>query len=312
MNRLKGRNFIIPSAIVGVFLLVFPMFSGPYYAHILILTFLSITLALGYRLLYVTGLVSFGYITLYAIGAYISALCSTRLGLPFGICFLLSGIGTAVVAAVLILVTARVKGVYFFMVTFGFWGFANAVFTQWRSVFGGEKGIVGIPPIMGLTTVTPYYYMILAFVAGTIFFMYRLYGSRFGTELLAIGDSADLAEVSGINVLRHRVLAHAIGGLFAGFAGSIFAHYTGFICPSMFTFWGAMYIIVWCVIGGYRKFWGPIAGAASMVLIAEFTRMSGTLQAILYAAVLLTFIMVIPHGISGLVDTLRARRVRLK
>lgn len=311
INRLKGVNFITPSVIGGLFLLVFPLFSGPYYAHIFILIFINITLVLGFRVLYVTGLVSFCHVAFYAIGAYISALLSTRLGLPFGICFLAGGIGAAVTAALLSLAASKVKGPYFFMVSFGFWGFTNTVFMQWRSVLGGEKGITGIPLIPGAETTTHYYYIILAFAALTIFIMYRLFRSRYGTELMAIGDAEDLAEISGINVVRHRVLAHAIGAGLAGLGGSIYAHYTGFICPSMFSFWFAIYIIIWCVVGGWRKFWGPIAGAVLMTLIAEFARMAGARQALVYAVALLIVIMTMPHGIAGLVDTLRARRARL-
>ena len=310
MTRIMSRrwlNFGIPMFAGGLLLLAFPLFSGSYYTHIFILVFLYITLAMSYRLLYVTGLVSFCHVTFYATGAYTSTLLAMKLGLPFGITFLAAGVVAAVLATLLILPVAKARGPYFFLISFGFLMVMDSVFDQWRGMTGGPSGLNGIPPIMGFETVTPYYYMILAFTVLTIFIMHRLWRSRFGGELVAIGEAEELAEVTGINIFRHRVLAFAIGALFAGFAGSLFAHYSSFISPGSFSMWLTIYILIWCVVGGVRKLWGPIAGAVLMTLIAEFLRMSGTIQALLYATALLIVIMTTPSGIAGLVDTLRER-----
>jgi len=254
-----------------------------------------------------TGLGSFCHITFYAIGAYTSAILTLKLGLPFGIGFFTGGLMAAGTAALLAWPTVRTRGPYFFITTFAFWAVMNVVFKHWDSVTQGTLGISNIPPIMGFTSVVPYYYIALIFAAVTIFIMYRLDRSRFGSELLALGDADDLAEVVGINVVRHRVLAFAIGAFFAGLAGSIYAHYIRFISPTTFGLWSTIYIVIWVVLGGERKVWGPIAGAASLTLVAELLRMSGVLQALLYAAALLIAVMTMPHGIAGLIDTRRAR-----
>jgi branched-chain amino acid transport system permease protein len=113
--------------------------------------------------------------------------------------------------------------------------------------------------------------------------------------------------VSGINVLKNRVLAFAIGAAFAGFAGSLFAHDAAYISANNFSWWGSIYILVWLVIGGQRKMWGPILGAVTMTLIAEFLRMSGIMQALFYSGVLLLVVMAMPQGIVGLVDFIRTK-----
>ncbi|MBI4186994.1 MAG: branched-chain amino acid ABC transporter permease, partial [Chloroflexi bacterium] len=303
-----SRTYLLAPVVVGsLFLLVVPWFAGPFYTHVLILAFLNITLAVGYRLLYVTGLVSFCHVAFYAIGAYASALLAIKLGLPFLVSFLAAGIMAAAVAAIVIWIGGRLKGPYFFLFSFAFLGVVDSVFSQWRTMTGGYSGVKGIPSIMGFGTVTPYYYVILAFTILTIFVMYRLDRSRFGSELLAIGDADDLAEVSGINVTMHRVIAFAVGALFAGFAGSMYAHYAGFVAPTNFSMLFTVFIIVWCVVGGANKLWGPIVGAAAMTLIAEFLRMSGAMQAILYGIVLLVVVMAMPHGIVGLVDAVKVK-----
>lgn len=295
------------TVIAGLFLLALPLFGGKFYTHVFIQLFLNVTLAVGMRLLYVTGQVSFCHVTFYAIGAYTSGLLATKLGLPFAIGFLAGGLTAAVTANLLMLAIARVKGVYFFLVSFGFLGVMDSMFKYWRPITGGVSGLQNIPPIMGLTTVMPYYYIIMTFAALTVFIMYRLDKSRFGAEIMAIGEAEELAEVNGINVFRYRVLAFTIGALFAGFAGSLFAHYSTFIAPATFSMWFTIFILIWVVVGGPQKFWGPVAGTVLMTAITEFLRMSGILQALLYAAILLTVIMVMPRGIVGMVDALRGR-----
>jgi branched-chain amino acid transport system permease protein len=292
---------------LSVMLGLVPFVGGSYYAHIGILVFLNITLVLGYRLLCLTGLYSFCHITFFAIGAYTSALLSSKLGYPVWICFIAAGVVAALFSMALIIPAARVRGVYFFLVTFGFLEVMNSVFLHWSSVTGGDAGILVVAPIIGTGTQTQDYFVILAFAIIAVLVMYRLERSRFGRELAPIGSAEGLASVSGINVLRNRVLAFAIGAAFAGFAGSLFAHDAAYVSANDFSWWGSVYILVWLVIGGERKMWGPILGAVLMTLIAEGLRMSGILQALLYSAALLVTVMVMPQGIVGLVDYVRAK-----
>jgi branched-chain amino acid transport system permease protein len=165
---------------------------------------------------------------------------------------------------------------------------------------------------MGLEGVISYYYISLIFAFLSVLCLYRLDKTRFGAELLAIGDDDALAESIGINVSRHRITAFAIGALFAGFAGSIYAHYVAFIAPGSFSMWVTVYVLIWCVLGGVRKFWGPMVGAILLTLTAELLRMSGTLQALLYAAALLVVVITMPNGIVYIVDAIRDRYRRPK
>ena len=303
------RWAVIGVLAVGLSLLVglVPFVGGNYYAHIGILVFLNITLVLGYRLLCLTGLYSFCHITFFAIGAYTSALLSSKLGYPVWICFIAAGVVAALFSMALIIPAARVRGVYFFLVTFGFLEVMNSVFLHWSSVTGGDAGILVTAPIIGAGTQTQDYFVILAFALITVLVMYRIERSRFGRELAPIGSAEGLAAVSGINVLRNRVVAFAIGAAFAGLAGSLFAHDAAYVSANDFSWWGSVYILVWLVIGGERKMWGPILGAILMTLVAEGLRMSGILQAVLYSGALLLTVMAMPQGIVGLVDYVRAK-----
>lgn len=304
----RRKLLILVALGIGLlFLLAFPWFSGDYYAHILILVFLNVVLAVGYRLLYVTGLGSFCHATFYALGGYASAILGQKVGLPYGLCLIAAGIVPAIFAVIIGWPSMRVKGPYFFLTTFAFFMVMDSVFRHWTRVTNGARGLTNIPGIAPIGTMRPYYYLAIALMAVTILVMYRLDRSRFGAELLAIGDDEDLAKSVGINVPLTRIIAFSVGAMFAGFAGSIYASYISFISPASFTLLSTIFVLIWVVIGGPRKLWGPIAGAVLMTFVAELLRMSGTLQAILYAIVLLVAILVIPQGLVGLVDDLRTR-----
>jgi branched-chain amino acid transport system permease protein len=306
-SAIRWATIGVLAAASTVVLALVPFVGGDYYAHIGILVFLNIALVLGYRLLCLTGLYSFCHITFFAIGAYTSALLSSKLEYPVWICFIAAGVVAALFSMALIIPAARVRGVYFFLVTFGFLEVMNSVFLHWSSVTGGDAGIIVFAPIIGTGTQTQDYFVVLAFAVITVLVMYRLERSRFGRELAPIGSAEGLASVSGIYVLKNRVLAFAIGAAFAGFAGSLFAHDAAYISANNFSWWGSIYILVWLVIGGQRKMWGPILGAVAMTLIAEFLRMSGIMQALFYAGVLLLVVMAMPQGIVGLVDYIRTK-----
>jgi branched-chain amino acid transport system permease protein len=311
MNRqLRWTLIGVSTAALAAFIAVVPFVGGDYYTHIGILVFMNIVLVLGYRLLCLTGLYSFCHITFFAIGAYTSAILSTKLGFPVWICILASGAVAALFSVALIVPAARVRGVYFFLVTFGFLGAMESVFLRWTSLTGGDAGILVAAPLIGTGTQMQDYFFILAFTLATIFIMHRIERSRFGRELAPIGTAEGLAAVSGINVLKSRVFAFAIGAGFAGFAGSLFAHDAAYISSNNFSMWGTIYILVWLVVGGARKMWGPIVGAAAMTLIAEFLRMSGILQALFYSAALLIVVLAMPDGIVGVVDKIRGRQTK--
>ncbi len=303
----RGSKIILPVVIGSLFLLTFPLWGTPWFIHIFIVIFLNIVLAVGYRLLYITGLGSFCHISFYAVGAYTSAILATRLGLPFGVCFLAGGMMAAFTSLLLGWPAMRTRGAYFFIVSFGFFVIFYAILMNLHDITGGYAGIQQIPAIMGITTLPPHYYIILAFCAVTVFIMHRLDKSRFGRELYAIGDADHLAEVIGINILRHRLFAFGIGACFAGFAGSLHASYYAYIAPPAFSMISTIIILAWVVVGGSQKLWGPIVAAIALTLFAEITRLSGPLSGILYGVILFIFVMTMPRGIVGAVDILRER-----
>lgn len=308
INRFGGIKSVLPFIIGGAFLLTLPLYIGQYYMHIFIVLFLNIVFALSYRIFFIAGMGSFGHAAFYAIGAYVSAVLTTRLGIPFPASFLAAGAIAGIIGAGISFITRRAKGIYFFMITFALFQIVLTIIRQWTDVTGGVSGIGNIPPVTGCESMTSFFYMGLLFVGVSVFIMYLIDTSRFGRELMAIGDADDLAEVIGINVSGYKMIAFAIGAIFAGFAGSFLAHYTGYISPHSFPMWLNLNVILFVVVGGERKLWGPITGAVLLTFIAELLRGAEHLQAIIYGGILIAVILTMPSGIVGLVDNWRAKR----
>ena len=160
ISAISTKNSLtLPIIIAAVFFAVLPLFSGPYYTHIFILVFLNVTLALGYRLSYLTGLPSFCHITFFSLGAYTSAIMTMDLGVPWGVGFICGGLLAGLVAVLFSWPAVRARGPYFFILSFGFYLVVDTIIAHWTSLTGGRGGLEGIPTVLGFTSATPYYYI---------------------------------------------------------------------------------------------------------------------------------------------------------
>ncbi|GAI35182.1 unnamed protein product, partial [marine sediment metagenome] len=194
------------------------------------MVFIHIVLAVSLRQMMVVGQVSFAHPAFMAIGAYTSVLLVMDVGLPFWVAMPVAGIVAAFIALLLGLPVLRLTGPYFFLATFAFLEVMKSIFTYFAIPFGGPQGIWNIPPPnpigpIDFSSITHFYYLIFIVFAITVLVFYSLEKSRFGQAWHAIGQSAQLAESLGVNVMGYRVLAFVIACFFAGIVGACFASY---------------------------------------------------------------------------------------
>ena len=188
------------------------------------------------------------------LGAYASALLSLRLHLPVAAAFAGSGLLVALLALLLGPVMLRIKGVYFVLMTFALGEVINLMFQAWVGVFGGNNGLFGIPKLtlFGIRmTDIRFYYLAGLGLAGVTFLAVRtLFRSEAGAILLALDEDEQLARSLGVDALRWRIAVFVLSAMFAALAGSLYAHYLGFISPEAFSFWTVVNVVVINVIGG--------------------------------------------------------------
>jgi len=293
------KRWLIVAAVVIVLALLPLFISSPYVIHILNLTFLYIVAATSFRTIVISGQFPLGHGAFMGIGAYASAMAAKWLGLSPWISI---PFGTAVACAVGIVIGlpfARLRAVYYAMVSLFFnMGIVQVIHSLGRWS-GGYSGLTGIPTLLGFSK-TPYYFCFLFLCLLSILVLYRFEHSRIGITWKAIAQSYLIAWSVGINERFYRVFAVAIGCFFAGLVGALYAHYNGVIGTATFSFMATFMLLMFCVIGGMRSFLGPIIGTSVLVLVPEIFRSLKQFSPYLAAGIMIFVVFFLPQGLVSL------------
>lgn len=315
------RRKIVPLLSLGVLLIVLllvPIFvSQPYVLHVLIVMGVNITLATSLRFIATVGQFSLAHAGMVSIGAYSSALLVIKLGFSFWAALPFAGLTAMSIAFLVGSPFVRLKGIYFTMVTLFLTEFITLLATEWRGLTGGVHGIISIPRpnaivIPGLLNLTfaskvDFYYLALAMVGFTLISLYAIESSRIGIAFSSVRQSEALAESIGVNSAGFRVFAFSLGCFFAGIAGAFYSHYFSAIAPGSFGFLLSINVFIYMVVGGVRRFTGPIIGAIILTLIPELARTVKEYEPFVFAAVLLVVIFFLREGLVSLPVLFRKR-----
>ncbi len=311
-NKISRNS--IACVILIILLFLVPIFtSNPYYLYTAYRIFVFIIMAVALRATMSTGQVSFAHAAFMAIGAYSSALLVMKLGLSFWLSLPLAGVIAIMIALLIGLPTLRLKGVYFFLVTFAFGNVILLIIANWWiDVFGGTTGLLNIPvpkpiaipgiPRIDFDSMGSFYYLglILAFI--TVIFAARLDKTRYGKVFKAIRQRDNLAESLGVNIFKYKMLAWIIACFFAAIAGGAYAHMHKVITPGDFTTKVSIYCVIYVLVGGEHSIVGPIIGTVLLVLVDEFIRGYGSIEPMAYGIALVLVMVFMPNGILGIVQ----------
>jgi branched-chain amino acid transport system permease protein len=302
MKRLGGKYGL---ALVAVVALTMPLLvTNTYFLHILIFIGLYIVLTLSLNL--VTGFagqLSLGHVAFYGIGAYTSALLLLNLRISFWLACLFSAAVSAVFGFLLGLPTLRLKGDYLAIVTLGFAEIIRLILINWADVTRGPMGLPGIPAPMlfghELSSRTAFYYMILALVAFTVFFMRRLTNSGVGLAMQTVKADETAAASIGIYPIKYKLLAFVLAAAFAGVAGSFYASYISFISPDTFVYNDSCTILAMVVLGGLGSIPGSIIGASVLTLLPELLRDLSNYRMLIFGFLMVFMMIYRPTGFWG-------------
>jgi branched-chain amino acid transport system permease protein len=297
--------------IVAAFVFVPPFLTNAYHVQVLVFVGIYVVLALSLNLLngYV-GLLSIGHAAFYAIGAYASAKLTLNLGLAWPLAFLGAGATAGLAAWLIARPTLRLSGIYMTLVTLGFNMILFLVLQNWMSFTNGPLGIMDIPPpsLFGRTfgSRLEYYYVILALVLLTLVSMRRLMSCRFGRALIAIRENELAAEAAGLDTTRYKVQAFVLAAVYAGLAGSFYAHFVKYISPDSFSINESFILLAMLAFGGQGNLAGPVVGAAALIVIPEVFRPLQEVRMFVYGGILVIMMLVRREGLLG------GREVRLR
>ena len=267
----------------------------------------SLNIAFGY-----TGLINLGHIAFFGIGAYTSALLNMN-GVPWLASFILAGVASSVMGALLIYGISRLKGDYLALATLGFNFIIYALMLNLTGITRGPLGLVGIPrpELFGVVIGSIFSYLLFAGIVMLLCLavMYAIVRSPYGRVLEAIRDDELGARMLGKNTFKLKTESMMISAFFAGLAGSLFAHYITFIDPSAFVLSEIILVFTIVIVGGIASFRGSIFATIFLIILPEALRfialpssVLGPLRQILYALILLLVLLYKPRGLFGRVD----------
>ncbi|KOA18111.1 high-affinity branched-chain amino acid transport system permease protein LivH [Clostridium homopropionicum DSM 5847] len=238
-----------------------------------------------------TGQFSLGHAAFMSIGAYASAVVTAKLGLPFVVGLIVAAICAALAGIIIGIPTLRLKGDYLAIATLGFGEIVRIVILN-NEYVGGASGMNDIPQY---TTWTWLFFM----VALTLVLLKNFIDSKSGRACIAIREDEIAAEAMGINTTYYKVLAFAIGALFAGIAGGLYSGYFYFIKPDAFGFMKSIDILVIVVFGGMGSMVGSVVGAVALSIISLVLQSVPELRMVIYSVILFVIMVYRPQGIMG-------------
>lgn len=298
---------------IAAVLLVYAFVAGGYlltvlgFAAIYAIFVTGLNFFMGYA-----GQVSFGQNAFAALSGYTSAVLTATYGwqpiaaLPLGV------IGAVIVAFVVGYPALRLRGHYLAMATLALGMIVYEIAVEWQSITQGYMGISGIPPLgIGRWELNdPKYQLafLMAVLVVALLAAYRLKESRFGMALAAIAGSEDAARALGIDVARYKLAAFVIAAVYAAVAGSLMAHFVGFVSPEVFGLHMVISGFMMLYVGGIGSIAGPLFGALIVSLLPETFRAFKDYQDLAYGAALIIILIFAPKGAASLARFLPGSR----
>lgn len=311
---LSAMRPILPWLIGLAVLLPLPtLLPNAYHQYVVDVIAINVILAVGLNIVKgFAGQVTVGHIALAAIGAYSSAVISTKIGLPFWVALPFATMLTGLAGAIVGIPSFRLEGAYLALATLGLAESVRIVISGTEAL-GGAVGYQNIPPpYIGDTPLgdyLSYYYIVMPLALIGVYISFSILNSDVGRAFKAVREDPLAAAASGVNVQKYKLIAFVLSALYAGCAGSLQAHMTpGFINPDSYTITEMVTLLVMVVFGGLGNIWGGVIGAVIVTIADVLTRDFYQYRMIAFGSIVVLTVMFMPRGIGGLIGDFVVRR----
>lgn len=293
-KRTKGFWLSILLA-VGFYAIVEVLLStsvlNKFYENTLYFICINIILAVSLHLIIgITGQFSIGHAGFLAVGAYVSAIFTMKLQLPFSLGLVMGGVAAALAGLLIGIPSLRLKGDYLAIATLGFGEIIRITFLNIDYV-GGASGM----QVSHMTDWTTLFVCMLI----TIIVIVNFTNSTHGRACISVRENEIAADAMGINTTYYKVMAFALGSFFAGIAGGLYAHNFYIIQPTNFGFLKSFDILIFVVLGGLGSMSGAVISAILLTIISTFLQDYPETRMIIYSLVLIIMMLYRPQGLMG-------------
>lgn len=310
------KNWLGPAVLLGLaaFPFVLALVTGKplndgdpkFWQGMLIQVFILAVYAISYDVLMgYTGILSFGHAMFFGAGAYATAILLKHAGWGLEAVFL-AVLGVALLQSLLIgVVSLRVKGVYFAMVTLAFAQmffilFEASDFRQWT---GAEDGLPGVPVPAWMSPTderTRFYFLTLAFVTLVYLVTRQIMRSPMGKVFVAIRENEGRAQMIGYNTFIYKLAAMMLAGVLAALAGGLNAIWNLNANPSMASVTVTVNALLMVIIGGAGTLVGPMLGAVFLQLVGYWLNTTfGPIWPLIFGLMFIVIVLFFPYGLVG-------------
>ncbi|KZL22740.1 branched-chain amino acid ABC transporter permease [Pseudovibrio sp. Ad37] len=265
------------------------------------------------------GMVSFGHAAFFGIGGYTTGIAAFHsfeetlfMAIPFAIsgtnqmliiwivAMVICGIAALAIGAI----SLRTEGVYFIMITLAFAQMIYYFAISWPT-YGGEDGLSiylrNELPMVDAESALTFFLVCFILLLGAIFVSARLSGSRFGAALGTARMNETRLATSGIDPFPIKLTGFVISAMITGLAGALFAELNGFVGPSMLSWHRSGEIMVFVILGGVGRLYGPVIGAALFVLLETYIGEWTQHWQLLLGLALLGVVLFARGGVMGMI-----------
>ena len=264
----------------------------------------------------VAGIFSLAQMALFAVGAYATAMLGYYFGVPMIAAMLIAGLVTVAVSLLMGLACLRLKGPYVALLTLAIAQVIylvvvndTACFTNPPSgclpLFGGVRGFsrfgdLGFRALLGSKWFVGHYYVGLGLLALAVLFSIVIFRGPLGLAFQALRDNPGYAMSRGVGQLKYQLWVFGLSAFFTGLAGAFYAVQFGVVGPIVFSLTMLLFLLAMIVVGGMGTVWGPLLGAAVLMLADEGMHEIGDWRDIGLGLLLAGFVILLPRGLAGL------------
>lgn len=305
----RHGGLAVLAAVVALLPLALP---NRYFYDVAILVGLNAIVCVGLNLLIgFAGQISLGHAGFFGLGAYASAILSTKYGWPPAVALAAAAALVGALAFALGRPILRLKGHYLAMATLGLGIIIAIVIATEERLTGGPDGMAVAPLTFfgaALEGERAWYWVVGALLVGTVWLAFRLVDSPLGRALRAIHGSEVAAEAAGVDIARAKVQVFVVSAVLAALAGSLTAHYAGFITPGKVGFLHSIELVTMVVLGGMASIHGAVVGAALLTALPQLLTVFKDYESLVFGVVLMATMIFLPRGLVPTLARLARQR----
>lgn len=315
-TKKKWLSFLWAVLLLAVAIALPQLFPKKYHTNLMNQCLINIIVVTGLNFITgLTGQMNMGTAGIFSLGAYTSALLSTKLNASPWL-GLLAAIGMGCLIGICLgYPSLRLKGVYLSLTTIGFSEVVRIFITNLDDLTGGAVGVTRIPAfsLFGFTFKDNIsnYYLYLGITVILLVLAWRLVHSKWGRAFKAIKDNPEAMESAGVNIASLKIMAFTLAAIYGCIGGALYAHFIRYINPATYTLDFSINYVIMLVIGGLGTVPGSVLGAILVTITPEILRFLQNYYWFIYSIITLVFVVFLPNGMYSVLLSVKSALANL-